>query len=101
MVFFDQISTPIKMTTEMIIFFSDNDQVFKTIELQPCPNEPCIYRYLNDEGACFVLLYVDDALITGDPKTVQHIQNELTQHFKCKFNSPLDFLCLETFQHHF
>jgi hypothetical protein len=62
----------------------------------PAPMNPAsIYRYLNEDGACFVLLYVDDALLTGDPKTVQHIQQELTKHFKCKFNSPLDFLGLD------
>ena len=47
------------------------------------------------ELAFFVLLYVDDALLTGDPTTVQHIQWELTKHFKCKFNPPLDFLGLD------
>jgi hypothetical protein len=76
-------------------FYDHTDQVFKTIGLKPCPNEPCIYRYLDDDGACFVLLCVDDALLTGDPTTVQHIQRELTKHFKCKFNPPLDFLGLD------
>jgi hypothetical protein len=62
-------------------FYDHTDQVFKTIGLKPCPNEPCICRRLNDDGACFVLLYVDDALLTGDRTTVQ-------QHFKCKFHAP-------------
>jgi hypothetical protein len=73
-------------------FFDHTDQVFETIGLKPCPNEPCIYRYLNNDDACFVLLYVDDALLTEDLQTVQHIQNELSKHFKCKFHPPQDFL---------
>jgi hypothetical protein len=76
-------------------FYDHTDQVFKTIGLQPCPSEPCIYRYLDDNGACFVLLYVDDALLTGEQQTVQHIQEELSKHFKCKFNTPQDFLGLD------
>jgi hypothetical protein len=76
-------------------FYDRTDQVFKTIGLKPCPNEPCIYRYLNNDGACFVLLYVDDALITGNLTTVQHIKNELSTHFKCKFHPPHDFLGLD------
>ncbi len=76
-------------------FYDHTDQVFKTIGLKPCPSEPCIYRYLDDNGACFVLLYVDDALLTGEQQTVQHIQKELSKHFKCKFNTPQDFLGLD------
>ncbi len=54
--------------------------------------EPCLYRYLDTNGECFILLYVDDALLSGTKKTVEHIQGEISKHFKCKFNSPKDFL---------
>jgi hypothetical protein len=78
---------------------TQSDEVFKAIGLKPCPSEPCIYRYLNDDGACFVLLYADDALLNGEKKTVQHVQGQLTQHFKCKFNEPKDFLGLDITTH--
>jgi ferredoxin-thioredoxin reductase catalytic subunit len=60
-------------------FYDHTDEVFKAIGLKPCPSEPCVYRYLNDDGACFVLLYVDDALLTGEKKTVQHVQEQLAR----------------------
>jgi hypothetical protein len=76
-------------------FYDHTDEVFKSIGLQPCPNEPCLYRYLDEHGACFVLLYVDDALITGNKETVQQVERQISTHFKCKFNPPQDFLGLD------
>ncbi len=76
-------------------FYDHTDEVFKSIGLKPCPNEPCLYRYLDEHGACFVLLYVDDALITGDKETVTNVETKISQHFKCKFNIPQDFLGLD------
>jgi hypothetical protein len=40
-------------------------------------------------------LYVDDALITGQPKAVQHLQTKLREHFDSKFETPKDFLGLD------
>ena len=54
--------------------------------------EPCLYRYIDKNGECFILLYVDDALLSGTKETVTHIQGEISKHFKCKFNAPKDFL---------
>ena len=75
-------------------FYDHTDEVFKSIELKPCPNKPCLYRYLDEHGACFVLLYVDDALITGDKNTVKNVEHKISQNFKCKFNISQDFLGL-------
>jgi hypothetical protein len=76
-------------------FYDHTDEVFKSIGLKPCPNEPCLYRYMDEHGACFVLLYVDDALITGDTETVNNVENKISTHFKCKFHTPQDFLGLD------
>jgi hypothetical protein len=76
-------------------FYDHTDEVFKSIGLKPCPSEPCLYRYLDENGACFVLLYVDDALITGNKTTVQTVESNIAKHFKCKFNPPQDFLGLD------
>jgi hypothetical protein len=64
------------------IFYDHTDEIFKSIiGLKPCPNEPCLYRNLNEHGACFVLLYVDDALITGDKETVTSVEHKISKHF--------------------
>ena len=76
-------------------FYDHTDEVFKSIGLKPCPSEPCLYRYLDENGACFILLYVDDALITGNKTTVQTVESNIAKHFKCKFNPPQDFLGLD------
>jgi hypothetical protein len=76
-------------------FYDHTDEVLKSIGLKPCPSEPCLYQYLDDNGACFVLLYVDDALITGNKATVQTVESKIAKHFKCKFNTPQDFLGLD------
>jgi hypothetical protein len=50
---------------------------------------------LHEHGACFVLLYVDDALITGEKETAANVERKINKHFKCKFNPPQDFLGLD------
>ncbi len=72
-------------------FYDHSDEIFKSIGLKPCPNEPCLYRYLDEHGACFVLLYVDDALITGQKETVTNVEQKISKHFECKFNPPPRF----------
>jgi hypothetical protein len=54
---------------------------------------------MNMHGACFVLLYVDDALITGQKETVKNVEQQISKHFKCKFNPPQDFLGLDINTH--
>jgi hypothetical protein len=66
------------------------------IGLQPCPNEPCLTDTLmNMAPASSVLLYVDDALITGDKETVTNVERQIAKHFKCKVNPPQDFVGLD------
>jgi hypothetical protein len=76
-------------------FYDHTATVFEKIGLIQCPNEPCLHRYIDKTGECFVLTYVDDALITGTKETVGIIQERLKEHFKCKFNTPKDFLGLD------
>jgi hypothetical protein len=65
------------------------------IGLQQCPNEPCLFRLLHEDEECFLLLYVDDALIVGKGKTIRYLQKELKKHFDSKFERPKDFLGLD------
>ncbi len=43
-------------------FYDHTVNVFNQIGLTQCPNEPCLFRYLNNDDAAFLILYVDDAL---------------------------------------
>jgi hypothetical protein len=43
--------------------------------------EPCLYRYLDKDEECFILLYLDDALLSGTKAAVTHIQGETAKHF--------------------
>jgi hypothetical protein len=38
---------------------------------------------------------VDDSLLSGTPKALDHLQRQLRKHFKCKFLKPKDFLGLD------
>ncbi len=63
--------------------------------ITPCPNDPCLYRYLFRNQVCFVLQYVDDALLAGDDIALDHLEKEFAKHFQCKFTKPKDFLGLD------
>jgi hypothetical protein len=54
-------------------FYDYTTKVLTHIGLLPCPNDPCLYRYLHKESVCFVLQYVDDALIAGEQIAVDHL----------------------------
>ena len=45
--------------------------------MQQCPTEPCLFRYLLDGDECFLIQYVDDSLIAGHPKTIEHLKQEI------------------------
>ncbi len=63
--------------------------------MQQCPTEPCLYRYLLNGDECFLIQYVDDSLIAGHPKAIEHLKQEMRKYFECKFVSPKDFLGLD------
>ncbi len=63
--------------------------------MNPCPNDPGLYRYLYKDSVCFVLQYVDDALIAGEQLAVDCLKKELGKYFQCKFAAPKDFLGLD------
>ncbi len=54
-----------------------------------------IATYIDDRVEAFLLLYVDDALVSGTIATVTQIQKKMEQHFECKFNIPKDFLGMD------
>ncbi len=76
-------------------FYDHTVNVFNQIGLTQCPNEPCLFRYLKNDDAAFLILYVDDALISGPEHLVQEIQKHLKTHFDVKFSKPKDFIGLD------
>jgi hypothetical protein len=76
-------------------FYDHTTTTLNSIGLKTSPSEPCLFRYLGPEGACFVLVYVDDSLLGGDKAAVEKIKNELKQKFQCKFQIPADFLGMD------
>jgi hypothetical protein len=77
-------------------FYVYTVKVLDHIGFTKCPNDPCLFRYLTKEGhACFLLQYVDDALIVGEQSAIQQVQEELKKYFQCKFQTPHDFLGLD------
>jgi hypothetical protein len=45
-----------------------------------------------DDQAAFLILYVDDALISGPEILVDDIQKKLREYFDVKFSPPKDFI---------
>jgi hypothetical protein len=76
-------------------FYDHTANIFKHIGLVQCPNEPCLFRYLHNDAEAFIIQYVDDSLIAGQPTAVKMLQQELAKYFQCKFNPPKDFLGLD------
>ncbi len=76
-------------------FYDHTVKVLNTIGFKQCPNEPYLFRYLTDDDAAFLILYVDDALISGNKPIVEDIQRKLKQHFDLKFSKPKDFIGLD------
>jgi hypothetical protein len=76
-------------------FYDHTTDTLNSIGLQTSPSEPCLFRHLGKEGACFVLVHVDDSLLGGDKAAVEKIKNELKHKFQCKFQVPVDFLGMD------
>jgi hypothetical protein len=56
-------------------FYDHTVHVLNKIGFTRCPNEPCLFRYLKKGEAAFLILYVDDALISGPKTIVEDIHN--------------------------
>jgi hypothetical protein len=80
-------------------FYYHTVNVLNQIGFTQCPNEPCLFRYLKNDHAAFLILYVDDTLISGPEQLVQEIQTKLKQHFDVKFSKPKDFIGLDITTH--
>jgi hypothetical protein len=74
-------------------FYDHTNTVLHEIGFEQCPTEPCLFRYLHKENeAAFLILYVDDALISGPHKLVEEIEKKLKEYFHSKFVPPKYFL---------
>ncbi len=77
-------------------FYDHTTSVLHQIGFEQCSTEPCLFRYLQkDEQAAFLILYVDDALISGPQELVKIIETKLKTYFDSKFVPPKDFLGLD------
>jgi hypothetical protein len=76
-------------------FYDHTVNVLHHIGFTQCKNEPCLFRYIQNEETAFLLLYADDALIAGSKHIVQAIEKKLMIYFDSKFNLPKDFLGLD------
>ena len=66
-------------------FYDHSIKVLKQIGFTQCKIEPCLFRYLHDKEAAFLILYVDDALIAGPQRLVNRIETNLKKYFDAKF----------------
>ncbi len=55
-------------------FYDYTAKMFTHIGLIQCPNDPCLYRYLYRDTVCFVIQYVDDALLAGENIALDHLR---------------------------
>jgi hypothetical protein len=70
-------------------FYDYTATVLSHIGFTKCPNDPCLFRYLHiDRSVCFLLQYVDDALIAGDKPALETVQTELKKYFNANFSPP-------------
>jgi hypothetical protein len=76
-------------------FYDHTTGTLNSIGLQTSPSEPCLFRCLGKEGACFVLARVDGSLLGGDKAAVEKIKSELKKKFQCKFQIPTNFLGMD------
>jgi hypothetical protein len=76
-------------------FYDFTVKVLTQIGLHACPNGPGLFRYLYQDSVCFLLQYVDDALISGDTKAIEQLQKQMKKYLQCKFEKPKDFLGLD------
>jgi hypothetical protein len=76
-------------------FYDHTALTLTQMGMQQCANEPCLFRYVHESEECFLLQYVDDSLLSGTPKALDHLKRQLMKHFKCKFVKPKDFLGLD------
>ena len=79
-------------------FYDHTVKVLTQIGFTQCPSEPCLFRYLKKDAAAFLILYVDDALISGPNDLVTDIQKKLKEYFDVKFSTPKDFIGLDITQ---
>ena len=70
-------------------FYEHSASTLKDIGMIQCEYEPCLFRYVLEEGQeCFLLQYVDDSLISGTTKAIESLKAKLKKKFKCKFQVP-------------
>jgi hypothetical protein len=76
-----------------IRFYGHSASTLKEIGMTQCQYEPCLFCYVLRPGEkCFLFQYVDDSLISGTQRAIEILEAKLRQRFKCKFQTPKDFL---------
>ena len=72
-------------------YYDHADKVFKHLGFVRCQTEPCLYRFQDESGHCFLICYVDDSILFGTSETVENVKRKLGEHFKCKWSELKDF----------
>jgi hypothetical protein len=51
--------------------------------------------YMKEKNVSYFSTWMDDSLISGTTKALNHLKEQLQKHFKCKFIKPKEFLGLD------
>ena len=61
------------------------DETIKTYGFEQNVDEPCVYKYIKEKKAVFMVLYVDDILLIGnDVETLSNVKKWLAKQFQMK-----------------
>ena len=47
-------------------------------------SDPCLYKNGKEKNAIYIIVYVDDILISGSEKQIKEFIKELTKHYEVK-----------------
>lgn len=63
--------------------------VIKELGFEVCPNDPCLFKWQESDKVAFLLLYVDDMLISSNcPNKLKTVKEHLERHFEMKDLGP-------------
>ena len=64
----------------------------------PSEHDPALFLHRSPHGHTFLLLYVDDMLITGDDtKHISHVKKQLGEQFQMSDLGPLSYFSVQIY----
>ena len=72
------------------------ETLIKKMKFTKCQSDGCLLKRTNEEGTCYLMIYVDDCFITGKKIFVKKALDEIEQYFDIKRSKDIkDFIgCL-------